>query len=95
MMHLRKDLSVHEPSSDHTTVVDSTSICSSSNLDSGYGGNFYDSNTNGSPSEKSWYQQSLQSAALKMNATQMLNNHRHRMVITTTKMASLTKMILQ
>ncbi|KAF6022541.1 hypothetical protein EB796_019147 [Bugula neritina] len=75
---LHRSLSVHEPSSDHTTVVDSTSICSSSNLDSGYGGNFYDSNTNGSPSEKSWYQQSLQSAALKMNATQMLNNHRHR-----------------
>lgn len=63
----------------HSTVTEeapltNTGSCSSSNPDSGYSGNFYESNTNGAPSSpahyNSWYQQNLQSTALKMTTQQ-------------------------
>lgn len=57
--HLHQD----SPLSADTT---NTGSCSSSNPDSGYGGNFYDSGKP-SPEYHSWYQQNLQSTALKMS----------------------------
>ncbi|XP_067950849.1 uncharacterized protein [Watersipora subatra] len=53
------------------TSTNNTGSCSSSNPDSGYSGNFYDTNSNSITSStdyNTWYQQSIQSAALKMTA---------------------------
>ena len=49
-----------------------TGSCSSSNPDSGYGGNFYDS-SKPSAEYNSWYQQNLQTTAIKMSGQQICN----------------------
>ena len=67
----------HDPVVDLTSV-NNTGSCSSSNPDSGYSGNFYDSHTNGcgAPADyNSWYQQNLQSTALKMNENKSANRN--------------------
>lgn len=71
----------HDPLAvtDSSATVNNTGSCSSSNPDSGYSGNFYESTTNSRGSlagYNSWYQQNIQTTALKMTAQQALADSR-------------------